>query len=95
MRHANMRELRHENCDQNALSVDSPADDGFAFSQGNVYAEFGARHTEAMLIKAQPCAKIQSSQDRRALNQRDAAKVVGIPQGRLPDMLRKDFRGIS
>ena len=72
-----------------------PADDGFTVSLGNVYADIGARDSEAMLVKAQLCAKIQTALDRRALNQRDAAKLIGIPQAKLSNMLRGDFRGIS
>ena len=75
--------------------VDLPIEDGFTASQGNVYADIGVAGAEAMLVKAQLCAKIQSALDRRELNQRDAAKLIGMPQAKLSNMLRGDFRGIS
>ena len=75
--------------------IESSADDGFTVSLGNVYADIGANDAEAMLVKAQLCAKIQTALDRRALNQRDAAKLIGIPQAKLSNMLRGNFRGIS
>ena len=43
-----------------------PAEDGFTVSLGNVYADIGARNAEAMLVKAQLCAKIQTAFDRGA-----------------------------
>jgi len=72
-----------------------PADDDFTVSLGNVYADIAAGDAEAMLIKAQLCAKIQTALDRRPLDQRDAAMLIGIAQAKLSNMLRGDFRCIS
>jgi len=67
-------------------NVAFPTDNGFNVSLGNVYADIGARDAEAMLVRAQLCAKIQTALDRRALNQRGAAKLIGIPQAKLSNM---------
>jgi len=36
-----------------------PAEDGFTVSLGNVYADTGAGDAEAMLVRAQLCAKFK------------------------------------
>ena len=72
--------------DQN---IELPADDGLTVSLGNVYADIGANHAEAMLIKAQLCANIQTALDRHALNQRDAAKLIGTSESKILQCLMR------
>lgn len=84
-----------KNTAKSELETSAQVDSGFSLSVGNVYADIGVQDADAMLVKAQLCAKIQTALDRRDLNQRDAAKLIGMPQAKLSNLLRGDFRGIS
>jgi len=61
----------------------------------NVYADLGFENAEEMLVKAQLATKIGEIIRRRKLTQIQAAELLGIPQPKLSNMLRGQFRGIS
>lgn len=61
----------------------------------NVYADLGLGDAEEMLVKAQLCTKIGEIIKQRKLTQIQAAELLGIPQPKLSNMLRGQFRGIS
>ena len=61
----------------------------------NVYVDLGLENAEEMLVKAQLATKIGEIIKRRKLTQAQAAEVLGIPQPKLSNMLRGQFRGIS
>lgn len=61
----------------------------------NVYADLGMPNAEEMLVKAQLATKIGEIIRRRKLTQVEAARLLGIPQPKLSNMLRGQFRGIS
>jgi predicted XRE-type DNA-binding protein len=61
----------------------------------NVYADLGLENAGEMLVKAQLATKIGEIIKRRKLTQAQAAEVLGIPQPKLSNMLRGQFRGIS
>ena len=61
----------------------------------NVYADLGLGDAEEMLVKAQLATKIGEIVKRRKLTQIQAAELLGIPQPKLSNMLRGQFRGIS
>lgn len=61
----------------------------------NVYADLGIENADEILVKAQLATKIGEIIRRRKLTQTQAAEVLGIPQPKLSNMLRGQFRGIS
>jgi predicted XRE-type DNA-binding protein len=61
----------------------------------NVYADLGIGDAEEMLVKAQLATKIGEIIKRRKLTQVQAAELLSIPQPKLSNMLRGQFRGIS
>ena len=61
----------------------------------SVYADLGMASADEMLIKAQLATKIAQIIKQRKLTQVDAATLLGIPQPKLSNMLRGQFRGIS
>lgn len=61
----------------------------------NVYTDLGIGDAEEMLVKAQLATKIGEIIRRRKLTQIQAAELLGIPQPKLSNMLRGQFRGIS
>lgn len=61
----------------------------------NVYADLGYENPEEMVVKAQLATKIGEIIHRRKLTQIQAAELLGIPQPKLSNMLRGQFRGIS
>jgi predicted XRE-type DNA-binding protein len=62
---------------------------------GNVYADLGMANSEEMLVKAQLSMKIGEIIKHRKMTQVEAAQVLGMPQPKLSNMLRGQFRGIS
>lgn len=62
---------------------------------GNVYADLGMANSDEMFVKAQLSAKIAEIIKLRKMTQIQAAEVLGIPQPKLSNMLRGQFRGIS
>ena len=67
----------------------------FTKSSGNVYADLQDVDAKAMHIKAQLASEIADIIRRRRLTQQNAAQIVGLPQPKLSEMLRGNFRGIS
>jgi predicted XRE-type DNA-binding protein len=61
----------------------------------NVYADLGFENADEMLVKAQLATKIGEIIQKRKLTQIQAAELLGIPQPKLSNMLRGQFRGIS
>lgn len=61
----------------------------------NVYADLGIGEAEEMLVKARLATKIGEIIKQRKLTQIQAAELLGIPQPKLSNMLRGQFRGIS
>jgi predicted XRE-type DNA-binding protein len=61
----------------------------------NVYAELGFPDAQAMLVKAQLVAQIEGILRARGWTQQEAARVLGMTQPKLSNMLRGQFRGIS
>jgi len=64
-------------------------------SSGNVYANLGLPDAEEMLVKARLAAKIGEIIKHRHLTQQQAAEILGMPQSKISNMLRGNFRGIS
>ena len=61
----------------------------------NVYADLGHPDAEEMLVKAQLATKIGEILKSRNWTQQQAAEVLGMPQPKLSQLLRGQFRGIS
>jgi predicted XRE-type DNA-binding protein len=64
-------------------------------SSGNVYADIGLENADEMQVKAQLATTIGNIIKSRRLTQVEAAKLLGMTQPRLSNMLRGQFRGIS
>lgn len=62
---------------------------------GNVYADLGYADADEMLIKAQLVSKIGEIIKRKGFTQTQAAKLLGMPQPKLSNLLRGQFRGFS
>lgn len=61
----------------------------------NVFADLGLPDAEELLVKAKLAHQIALAIKARGLNQSDAAKRISLPQPKLSNMLRGQFRGIS
>ena len=61
----------------------------------NVYADLEYVEAEEMLVKAELVTAIRQIISARGWTQQQAATVLGIPQPKLSNMLRGQFRGIS
>jgi predicted XRE-type DNA-binding protein len=61
----------------------------------NVYADLGMADAEEMIVKAQLASKIGEIIKSRKWSQQKAADMLGIPQSKLSNILRGQFRGIS
>jgi predicted XRE-type DNA-binding protein len=59
-------------------------------SSGNVFRDLGFSQEEAehLLIRADLMIAVQKALDRRALKQAEAAKILGVTQPRVSDLLR-------
>lgn len=64
-------------------------------SSGNVYADIGSDGAEEMQVKAQLASTIGDIIKSRRLTQEQAAKLLGMTQPKLSNLLRGQFRGIS
>jgi len=64
-------------------------------SSGNVYADLGLPDAEEMIVKARLAAKISEIIKQRHLTQHQASDMLGMPQSKISNMLRGNFRGIS
>jgi predicted XRE-type DNA-binding protein len=61
----------------------------------NVYADLGIPNADEMLVKAQLATKIREIIHARKWTQQQAARVLGMTQPKLSNMLRGQFRGVS
>ncbi len=68
---------------------------GIEKSSGNVYADLGRPDSEEMLVKSRLAAKIGEIITKRHLTQQQAADILAMPQSKVSNMLRGQFRGIS
>jgi predicted XRE-type DNA-binding protein len=64
-------------------------------SSGNIYADLGVVNAEEMLLKARLASKIGDIIKHRQLTQQQAAKVLGLSQAKISNLLRGNFRSIS
>ncbi|HCR3984200.1 TPA: XRE family transcriptional regulator [Kluyvera ascorbata] len=64
-------------------------------SRGNIYADLGADDADEMLLKAQLALAISEILQSKKLTQQQAAKILGMTQPKLSNLLRGQFRGIS
>ncbi len=64
-------------------------------SSGNVFADLGLPDAEEMLVKARLAAKIGEIIKHRHLTQQQASEILSMPQSKISNMLRGNFRGIS
>ena len=62
---------------------------------GNVYADLGRPDAALMLVKAQLVTKLSALMAHRKLTQREAADLIELPQPKLSNILRGQFRGVS
>ena len=68
---------------------------GYEVGSENVFADIGIPHAEEHLIKAQLVYKIAQIIDERGLTQTVAAKILGIKQPDISNMLHGQFRQFS
>ena len=61
----------------------------------SVYADLGLPDSEAMVVKAQLVTEIAELVASRKLTQTEAATLFGIPQPKLSNIFRGQFRGVS
>ena len=64
-------------------------------STGSVYADLGYKNHEEMETKANLIVEISRAMKKKKLNQTQAAKLFGINQPKLSELLRGRFRGYS
>jgi predicted XRE-type DNA-binding protein len=64
-------------------------------SCGNVFKDIGLPDHEAMFAKAQLVVHLAKIIADRKLTQREASEIIGVPQPKLSNILRGQFRGIS
>jgi len=64
-------------------------------SSGNVYADLGLPDAGQMLVKARLATKIGEIIKHRHITQQEASTILGMPQSKVSNMLRGNFRGIS
>ena len=62
---------------------------------GNVYADLGMPDAEEMFAKAKLVTAISTTIKQRALTQHAAAKIMGIDQPKVSQLLKGQFRGYS
>jgi len=62
---------------------------------GNVFADLGLPDAEEMLLKSQIVMELHRLIKQRSLTQTAAAKLIGIGQPDLSNLLRGRFRGYS
>jgi len=64
-------------------------------SGGNVFADAGLPDADTHLVKAELVGRLDEIIRERGLSQREAARVLGIAQPDLSNILRGRFRGCS
>ena len=62
---------------------------------GNVFEDLGVRESAEMLAKAELAARIAEIIAERGLTQAGAAKVLGVDQPSVSDLIRGQLRGFS
>ena len=62
---------------------------------GNVYADLGVPNADGMMRKAELASKISEVIREKGWTQTEAARLLGMTQPKLSQMLRGQFRGIS
>ena len=62
---------------------------------GNIFADLGLPDAEDMLLKSTIVIELRRLINQRKLTQSAAAKLIGISQGDLSNVLRGQFRGYS
>lgn len=67
----------------------------FTISSGNVFADLGLPNPEECLLKAQLASQIDDLIKSRKLTQSAAAKLAGISQPKISDILRGQLTGYS
>lgn len=68
---------------------------GYEIGSGNVFADIGLPNAEEHLIKARLVLKIDRILKARSLKQIEAARLLGVKQPDISNMLRGDFRQFS
>ncbi len=64
-------------------------------SSGNVYADLGYEDAEEQRLKSQLVQRIDQEMRARGLTQTEAAKLMGLTQPKLSNLLKGRFRGVS
>ncbi|MEY3669938.1 MAG: hypothetical protein RL258_1333 [Pseudomonadota bacterium] len=64
-------------------------------SSGNVFADLGLADAEKLKIKTGLVVEIRKAIKARSLTQQEAAKLMGITQPKVSDMMRGDFANFS
>ncbi|MGB4560052.1 MAG: helix-turn-helix transcriptional regulator [Burkholderiaceae bacterium] len=62
---------------------------------GNVFADLGLADAEKLKIKTGLVIQIKKAMHGRGLTQQEAAKLMGITQPKVSDMMRGDFTNLS
>lgn len=62
---------------------------------GNVFADLGLADAEKLRIKTGLVIEIRKAMKARGLTQQEAAKLMGITQPKVSDMMRGDFSNLS
>lgn len=62
---------------------------------GNVFADLGLADAEKLKIKTGLVIEIRKAMKSRGLTQHEAAKLMGITQPKVSDMMRGDFSNLS
>ena len=62
---------------------------------GNVFADLGLADAEKLKIKTGLVVEIRKAMRSRGLTQQEAAKLIGITQPKVSDMMRGDFSNLS
>ena len=67
----------------------------YVVSSGNVFADLGVPNPEEALAKAELASKISALLRERKLTQAKAAKLLGIDQPKVSNLLRGNLTGFS
>ena len=62
---------------------------------GNVFADLGLADAEKLKIKTGLVVEIRKAMRSRGLTQQEAAKLMGVTQPKVSDMMRGDFSNLS
>ena len=62
---------------------------------GNVFGDLGLADAEKLKIKTGLVFEIRKAMRSRGLTQQEAAKLIGITQPKVSDMMRGDFSNLS